>query len=99
MKSGGSPRGLVASNASASVNAGPGFNKAATGAADTMEDKMRMLIDLELTRCTKPQRWYLYQQVLGAMVSWPEGSLERGNAMLNIQHIRIFLARREYTPC
>ena len=77
----------------------PGFIKAAMGAANTMEDKMRLLTYLELNRYTKAQLRHLYQQVLGALTGLPEGSLERATAMLNIQHIRMFLARRTYTPC
>lgn len=68
-------------------------------AADTMEDKMRLLTYLELGRYTKPQLHYLYQQVLNALASLPEGSPERANALLNIHHIRLFLARPAYTPC
>ena len=77
----------------------PGFIKAAMGVANTMEDKMRLLTYLELGRYTKPQLRHLYQQVLAALTGFPEGSPERATAMLNIQHIRMFLARRAYTPC
>ena len=60
---------------------------------------MRLLTYLELTRYTKAQLWYLYQQMLAALPSLNEGTRERANAILNIQHIRLFLARRDYTPC
>jgi len=81
------------------MDASPEFIKAAMGAADTMEDKMRLLTYLELTRCTKTQLWHLYQQVMRSLSGLKEGSPERARAMLNIQHIRMFLARRDYTPC
>ena len=69
------------------------------GAAEKMEENMRLLTYLELARCTKPQLWDLYCQVLRALPGLPQGSPERASATLNIQHIRLFLARREYTPC
>jgi CRISPR/Cas system CSM-associated protein Csm2 small subunit len=64
-----------------------------------MEEKMRLLTYLELTRCTKPQLWDLYFQVRDALRDLSEGSDDYKTAMLNIQHIRLFLARRDYTPC
>ena len=89
----------VASDAAVGGAASPGFIKAAIGAVDTMEETMRLLTYLELTRCTKPQLWHLYSQILAALPGLPEGTRERANAMLNIQHIRMFLARRDYTLC
>ena len=89
----------VASDAAASFGAGAGFIKAAMGAAEKTEENMRLLTYFELSRCTKPQLWDLYRRALAALPSLPEGSLERANALLNIQHIRLFLARRDFTPC
>jgi hypothetical protein len=89
----------VAGDAAASFGAGAGFIKAAMGAAEKMEETMRLLTYFELTRCTKPQLWDLYYQMLRALPGLPQGSPERANAMLNLQHIRLFLARRDYTPC
>ena len=88
----------VASDAAAVESASPGFIKAAMVAADTMEDKMKLLTYLELGRYTKTQLRYLYQQMLNELPSLPEGSPARANGLLNIHHIRLFLARRDYTP-
>lgn len=60
---------------------------------------MRLLTYTELTRCSKTQLWELYREVLAALPELPEGSTGHRNALLNIQHIRLFLARRDYTPC
>jgi hypothetical protein len=89
----------VASDAAAVEAASPGFIKAAMVAADTIEDNMRLLTYLELGRYTKTQLRHLYQEALNALPGLPEGSPQRANALLNIQHIRLFLARRAYTPC
>ena len=89
----------VASDAAASFGVGAGFIKAAMGAGEKMEENMRLLTYFELTRCTKAQLWDLYYQALRALPGLPQGSPERANAMLNLQHIRLFLARRDYTPC
>ena len=64
-----------------------------------MEENMRLLTYLELTRSTKPQLWDLYYPMLRALPGLPKSSPERANAILNLQHIRPFLARRDYTPC
>jgi hypothetical protein len=63
----------VASDAAASFGAGAGFIKAAMGAAETMEETMRLLTYFELTRCTKPQLWDLYYQALRALPGLPSG--------------------------
>ncbi len=60
---------------------------------------MRLLTYTELTRYTKAQLWDLYFQVRDALRDLPEGSDDHKTAMLNIQHIRLFLARPDYTPC
>jgi hypothetical protein len=86
----------VASDAAASFGAGAGFIKVAMGAAEKMEENMRLLTYFELTRCAKPQLWDLHYQMLRALPDLAEGSPERANAMLNFQHIRVFLARRDY---
>jgi hypothetical protein len=67
------------------------------GAVKTMEEKMRLLTYLELSRYTHAQLWELQRQMLVALPELGEGSIERENAMMNIRHIRIFLARRSYT--
>lgn len=60
---------------------------------------MRLITYAELTRCTKAQLWDLLREVSGELASLPEGSAERHNALLNYQHIRLFLARPDYRPC
>lgn len=66
-------------------------------AVETMEEKMRLLTYLELSRYNKTQLWELQRQMLAALPELAEGSPERQNALMNIHHIRIFLARRNYT--
>lgn len=58
---------------------------------------MRLLTYTELTRYSKAQLWELYREALAALPGLPEGSTAHRNAMLNIQHIRLFLMRRDYT--
>jgi hypothetical protein len=60
---------------------------------------MRLLSYIELTRCTKAELWDLLREMFASLPGLPERSEARANAMLNIQHIRIFLARPDYTPC
>lgn len=69
------------------------------GAVETMEEKMRLLTYLELGRYSKAQLWDLLRQNLAVLPELAEGSCDRENALLNIRHIRLFLARRDYTPC
>jgi hypothetical protein len=64
-----------------------------------MEENMIALTYTELTRCTKPELWDLYRQMLAALPMLADGTQDRENALLNIQNIRVFLARRDYTPC
>jgi hypothetical protein len=64
-----------------------------------MEERMRLLTYIELTRCTKAELWNLLREMLASLPGLPEGSAARANATLNIHHIRMFLARRDYTPC
>ncbi len=60
---------------------------------------MRLLTYLELSRYSKAQLWDLYRQMLAALPELPEGTIDRQNALLNIQHLRMFMARPGYTPC
>ena len=60
---------------------------------------MRLLTYTELTRYSKAQLWELLREASIALSVLPEHSAEHRNALLNYQHIRLFLARREYTPC
>jgi hypothetical protein len=64
-----------------------------------MEEKMvRLLTYTELTRCTKAQLWDLYYQVLDELRDLAEGSADHETALMNIRHIRMFLARRDRAP-
>jgi hypothetical protein len=60
--------------------------------------RMRLITYLELSRYTKAQLWELNRQMLAVLSELPDGSPGRDNAVLNIHHIRLFLARRDYTP-
>jgi hypothetical protein len=65
-----------------------------------MEELMRRLLTyIELTRYSKAQLWDLLRQINAALPGLAEGSVERKNALLNIQNVRMFLARPEYRPC
>jgi hypothetical protein len=63
-----------------------------------MEEFMRLLSYIELTRYSKAQLWDLLRRINAALPGLPEGSVERKNALLNIQNVRMFLARPAYTP-
>lgn len=60
---------------------------------------MRLLTYLELSRYSKAQLWDLYRQTLAALPELPEGSIDHQNALLNIRHLRQFMARPSFTPC
>lgn len=60
--------------------------------------KMRLLTYLELSRYSKPELWELLRQVLALLDAMPESSSERETATLNIQNIRLFLRRPDFTP-
>jgi hypothetical protein len=60
---------------------------------------MRLLTYLELSRYSKAQLWDLYRQNMAALPEIPEGSIDHQNALLNIQHLRLFMARPNFTPC
>lgn len=59
---------------------------------------MRLLTYLELSRYSKPELWELLRQVLALLDAMPESSSERETATLNIQNIRLFLRRPDFTP-
>ena len=60
---------------------------------------MIILTYAELTRYTKRELLDLYREMLAALPLLAEGSLDRANTLVNIRNIRLFLARRDYTPC
>ncbi len=59
---------------------------------------MRLLTYLELSRYSKPQLRLLHQQMLCALSLLQNESPERDVVFLNVQHIRLFLARPDYRP-
>lgn len=66
------------------------------GAADPMEETMRLLTYLELSRYSKSQLRLLHHEMLCALSILPIDAPLRETALLNIRHIRLFLDRREY---
>lgn len=57
---------------------------------------MRLLTYLELSRYTRNQLHETLRELLAVVDELPHGSLAYRNAWLNIQHVRLFLQRREY---
>lgn len=62
---------------------------------------IRLLTYAELSRCNKAQLWDLHFRTLEDLRTNPSDSDEYKTAYLNLQHIRLFLARRSpsLTPC
>lgn len=67
---------------------------AAMSAAHTAEDLMRLLTYLELTRYTLRELHAVLRELLTALPNLPEGSRARANALMNIHHVRLFIARQ-----
>jgi hypothetical protein len=63
-----------------------------------MEETMRVLTLTELMRLTRIELCNLLTQIMTALPDFPEGSLERANALLNLGNIRRVLARRDFSP-
>jgi hypothetical protein len=72
--------------------------KAAIGAAGTMEETMRVLTISELMRLTRIELCQLAARIANELPSFPEGSVERANAEANLRNIRFVLARRDFSP-
>jgi hypothetical protein len=72
--------------------------KAAIGAVETMEETMRLLTLTELMRLTRIELCDLLNRITIALPQFPEGSVERANADLNLGNIRRVLARRDFSP-
>jgi hypothetical protein len=72
--------------------------KAAIGAVETMEEKMRVLTLNELMRLTRTELCGLVAEMTKALTEFPEGSTERLNAQINLRNIHAVLARRDYSP-
>jgi hypothetical protein len=72
--------------------------KTAIGAAETMEETMRVLTLTELMRLTRIELCDLLARITNALPDCPEGSAERQNAFINLRNIRSVLARRDFSP-
>jgi hypothetical protein len=81
-------------DAANALRAPVGPHKAAMVAAEG--GKMRLLTYLELSRYSKPQLWELNHQMLAALSELPEGTEAHEYALMNVHHIRLFLARPDY---
>jgi hypothetical protein len=63
-----------------------------------MEEKMRVLSQTELARCTRGELHTLLRRLAGELPDLPEGSPELRNAHANLQSIRRMLARPVRRP-
>ena len=72
--------------------------KAAIGAVETVEEKMRVLTINELMRLTRIELCALAAQITAAMATFREGSPQRTAAYINLRNIRSILARRDFSP-
>jgi hypothetical protein len=63
-----------------------------------MEETMRVLTLTELLRLTRTELCGLFTQITNEMLTFPEGSPERDNALTNLRNIRSALARRDLSP-
>jgi hypothetical protein len=66
--------------------------KAAIGAAGTMEETMRVLTPTELMRMTRTELFALVARVTTILSEFPESSYEHAAAYLNLRNIRSALA-------
>jgi hypothetical protein len=88
----------VASDAAASSVAVGLRQKAAIGAAKTMEETMQVLSIKELMRLTRIELIDLLVRITNALPDMPEGSENRQIALINLRNIRSVLARHDLTP-
>jgi hypothetical protein len=63
-----------------------------------MEETMRVLTINELLRLTRQELCDLAVRITAALPEFPEGSVERANALINLRNIRWVLARRAPAP-
>jgi hypothetical protein len=63
-----------------------------------MEEIMRVLTLTELMRLSKIELCDLLARITNALPDFPEGSVERANALLNLSNVRRVLARRDFSP-
>ena len=59
---------------------------------------MRVLSLTELMRLTRTELGALAARITNEMPDFPEGSVERANAHINLGNIRRILARRDPSP-
>jgi hypothetical protein len=67
--------------------------KAAIGAVETMEEKMRLLTRNEL----RTELCGLAAKITAALPTFCEGSPQRTAAYINLRNIRVILARRDFS--
>jgi hypothetical protein len=63
-----------------------------------MEETMQALSIIELMRLSKIELCDLAARITNNFPDFPEGSIERFNAVINLRNIRLILARREPSP-
>jgi len=63
-----------------------------------MEETMRVLTINELMRLTRIELCGLITQITNELPKFPEGSVERANALVNLTNIRAVLVRRDFSP-
>jgi hypothetical protein len=63
-----------------------------------MEETMRVLTITELMRLTRTELCALLTRITNVLPGFPEGSVERANAHINLGLIRRLLARRDPSP-
>jgi hypothetical protein len=64
-----------------------------------MEETMKVVLTInELMRLTRIELCDLVRRITNELPSLPEGSVERGYALLNLGNIGRILARRDFSP-
>jgi hypothetical protein len=59
---------------------------------------MRLLTLTELMGLTRIELHDPLTRITATLPNYPEGSLDRANALLNLSNIRLVLARRDFSP-
>jgi hypothetical protein len=63
-----------------------------------MEETMRVLTLTDLMRLTRIELCALLTRITNELPEFPEGSVERANALTSLRNIRYVLMRRDYSP-
>jgi hypothetical protein len=63
-----------------------------------MEETMRVLTLTDLMRLTRTELCALAARITNELPEFPEGSVERANALINLGNVRRVLARRDLSP-